>query len=194
MREVVRFETNIPVEMALEYAEGKPVEGRYGDQMYYSLEDNRCMYVELDVARQITQLRIEPGDAFTICKRERKEGRKRSIAWEVECEGKTAKAAISKVPAPAVATPRQQNTEAQSQNTVRGADAGGENLMGMRLALSASITLLAEAEVFAKSKGMALHFTGEDVRAMANCLYIQVSKSTQAPGQFFGLNETAVRQ
>jgi hypothetical protein len=35
--EILRFDTNVPVEVALRFSDGKHVEGRYGDQVMYSL-------------------------------------------------------------------------------------------------------------------------------------------------------------
>jgi hypothetical protein len=48
--EKITFQPNVPVRMALKYAGGKTVEGRFGDQEYYTLTDGRCMYVNPDVA------------------------------------------------------------------------------------------------------------------------------------------------
>lgn len=41
MSEKIRFQTNIPVEVALKYADGKDVTGDYSDQVLYSLTDGR---------------------------------------------------------------------------------------------------------------------------------------------------------
>ncbi len=35
--EVIRFQTNVPETVALKFDEGQLVEGRFGDQLYYSL-------------------------------------------------------------------------------------------------------------------------------------------------------------
>ena len=45
MRERIAFQTNVPVTVALAYADGLPVEGRFGDQILYALSDERVMYV-----------------------------------------------------------------------------------------------------------------------------------------------------
>ena len=45
MRERIAFQTNVPVTVALAYADGLPVEGRFGDQITYTLADDRVMYV-----------------------------------------------------------------------------------------------------------------------------------------------------
>jgi hypothetical protein len=41
---ILRFNTNSPVEVALRWDDGKRVEGRYGEQVMYSLEGDRVMY------------------------------------------------------------------------------------------------------------------------------------------------------
>jgi hypothetical protein len=64
----ITFQPNVPVRMALKYADGKTVEGRFGDQEYYTLTDGRCMYVDMDVAGKINILGLRPGEPFEICK------------------------------------------------------------------------------------------------------------------------------
>lgn len=59
MAEILRFETNVPVEVALRFSDGKHVEGRYGDQVMYSLADERIIYVPPIVERKIQELQIE---------------------------------------------------------------------------------------------------------------------------------------
>jgi hypothetical protein len=45
MREKVAFQTNVPVTVALAYADGVQIEGRFGDQIMYTQADVRVMYV-----------------------------------------------------------------------------------------------------------------------------------------------------
>jgi len=45
MREKVAFQTNVPVTVALAYADGVQVEGRFRDQIMYTPADERVMYV-----------------------------------------------------------------------------------------------------------------------------------------------------
>jgi hypothetical protein len=45
MKERVVFEANVPVTATLAYADGLKVQGRFGDQVMYSLTDGRVMYV-----------------------------------------------------------------------------------------------------------------------------------------------------
>ncbi len=85
MTEILRFEMNVPTEVALKHAgPGKPIEGRYGNRVMYTLADNRVMYVAPIVASQITDLGIQPGETFQVRKHLKKQGTRRLIEWEVQ--------------------------------------------------------------------------------------------------------------
>jgi hypothetical protein len=85
MTEILRFEMNVPAEVALKYAgPGKPIEGRYGNRVMYTLADNRVMYVAPIVASRITDLGLQPGERFQVRKQLRKQGQRRLIEWEVQ--------------------------------------------------------------------------------------------------------------
>lgn len=86
-REILRFETNVPVKVALAYEEGKLVDGRFGDQWMYTLADERVMYAAPIVAERIQKLGVRKGEPFTICKREVKDGLKKRIEWQVARPG-----------------------------------------------------------------------------------------------------------
>ena len=87
MAEYLRFSTNIAVEVALRFPEGKQVQSKLeggADQMMYSLADGRVMYVPLHVGERIRELRIGPGERFSLVKAEVKTGNRRGIEWQVE--------------------------------------------------------------------------------------------------------------
>src|SRR6202030_275512 len=65
----VEFPPNTSIPISLKYREGKVVEGRFGDQMYYTLADGRCMYLDMDVAAKINLLEPGKGETFMMCKR-----------------------------------------------------------------------------------------------------------------------------
>jgi len=83
MSDKVQFQTNVPVEVALKYGDGKEVNGQYGDQVLYTLSDGRVMYVPPIVKRKIEELRIGRGELFTLTKAEKKNGTRRMIEWVV---------------------------------------------------------------------------------------------------------------
>jgi hypothetical protein len=92
MADIVRPEWNVPIECVLKFDQGVPVEGKFGDQVLYTLADDSRLYVQPSVARQIEQLGIRRGMPFVLCKR--KSGR--SVAWEITRK---------ETPAPGEATP-----------------------------------------------------------------------------------------
>jgi hypothetical protein len=72
MSDKVQFQTNVPVDVALKYNDGKEVTGQYGDQVLYALTDGRVMYVPPIVKKKIDELGIGRGELFTITKRRRR--------------------------------------------------------------------------------------------------------------------------
>jgi len=68
-REVVDFQPNVPVTLALKYAQGKTVSSQYGERIMFSLIDGRVMFLNLEVAGQIASLGINVREFFTITKK-----------------------------------------------------------------------------------------------------------------------------
>ena len=85
---VLRFQTNVPVEVALAYSDGKEVEGNYGPQVMFSLatapNGEQTMYVPPIVANRIAELHIGKGELFEVCKAELKNGNRRGMEWQVK--------------------------------------------------------------------------------------------------------------
>jgi hypothetical protein len=81
---IVRFEMNVPTEVALQSSEGVAVEGRYGSRMMFHLADGRVMYVPPIVAGKIEAEGIVAGERFQLCKAAVKIGQKRSVEWLLE--------------------------------------------------------------------------------------------------------------
>ena len=70
MKEKVTFETNVPVPVALAQTEGMEVQGRYGDDVMYNLQDGRVMFVPLSIRDEIRKLEVKPGETLQVCRRE----------------------------------------------------------------------------------------------------------------------------
>jgi len=87
MSEKVQFQTNVSIDVALKYNDGKEVTGQYGDQVLYTLTDGRVMYVPPIVKKNIDELGIGRGELFTITKAEKKNGTRRTIEWVVATDG-----------------------------------------------------------------------------------------------------------
>lgn len=83
MNEVVKFPINTPVEVTLQFEAGKRVEGRYGEQVMFSLLDNRVMYVPPYVEQRFQELAIGAGEPLLLCKTQVKEGSRNRIEWNV---------------------------------------------------------------------------------------------------------------
>lgn len=60
---------NVPQQIALKFPDGKLVEGRYGDQVMFSLTNGQVMYLDTDVAAKINLLELHKNEPFMICKR-----------------------------------------------------------------------------------------------------------------------------
>lgn len=71
MSDVVQFELNQPVEVALKFAEPKMLETKFGTRAMYTLADERVMFHDELTAAKITALGIHPGDCFYITKRKK---------------------------------------------------------------------------------------------------------------------------
>ena len=106
--DTVRFATNVPEVVALQFDVGRTVEGAYGDQVMFTLTDGRRMYVNPFVAEKIYAAGVSKGEFFSICKREVIHGNRRTVEYQVETKNETTArahdnvtpAAVSRVAAP----------------------------------------------------------------------------------------------
>ena len=81
MKETVKFPINTPVEVTPQDEVGKRVEGRYGEQVMYSLLGNRVMYVPPYVEQRFQELAIGAGEPLLLCKQ--RDGRNQT-EWSVK--------------------------------------------------------------------------------------------------------------
>jgi hypothetical protein len=211
MAEYLRFSTNIEAEVALRFPEGKQVESRVeggAPQMMYSLVDGRVMYVPLHVGERIRELRINPGEWFSIVKAEVKTGNRRGIEWHVK---RVDPAPEPPAPQPATSTSPQtappegaaaqsatpEGVTAQSASNGNGAAKppvngnGHATLNGIPYwdsktewlhCADDAIDALVTARDHAASKGLPVQFTGEDLRMVATTIYIDRGKDRRCPG------------
>jgi hypothetical protein len=173
MSDKVQFQTNLPIEIALKYGDGKEVSGQYGDQVMYTLTDDRVMYVPPIVKRRIEELGIGRGELFTLTKAEKKNGTRRTIEWLVATGEREERATQT----------TQELNGRQRRNGAAGEAAAG-NGHGRRpsassdakgflvtgqgqfllQALAAAVDAAATTERYATACGVELQFTSEDVR------------------------------
>ena len=83
MAETVKFPANIPVALELKFDTGLECQSQFNgqDQVCYTLADDRRMYLSPAVARKIAVLGIVRAVPFTICKKEKQVGMRKTIEW-----------------------------------------------------------------------------------------------------------------
>ena len=81
----IKFQTNIPVEMALKFPEGKLCDSQFGDpQFMFTLTDDRVFFVAEKVAQKIHGLHLRPHEPFEVTKAEVDYGNgRKGIEWQV---------------------------------------------------------------------------------------------------------------
>jgi hypothetical protein len=181
MKERVVFEANVPVTATLAYADGLKVQGRFGDQVMYSLTDGRVMYVPPLVRDKLVELGIRQNEPFNICRAERREGNRRFVDWVVQpnhsgSPGVSAYARhdVPESPANGDGSARiKSNGSGSGNGKPASAIAAGAAESTLRAALMASIDAALAAEQYASSHGLSVRFGSEDLRAMALSLFIQ---------------------
>ena len=161
----IRFRYNVPQEIVLESATGKSVNGQYGQQVMFSLRDGRKLYAEPQVAQRITEMKLQPGERFTITKREAKAGNSRMIQWhvhrlEAQPVAKLLNGAAN-LDAPDVTLPRKPMTRLED-------------------ALKTALEAARAAEVFSEQIGHPIRFDKDDIRSMAVTLVINANKERVA--------------
>lgn len=180
MADKVAFQTNVPVEVALKYGDGKDVNGQYGDQVLYTLTDGRVMYVPPIVRKQIEDLGIARGELFTITKAEKKNGTRRTIEWRVSANGRTAGQRTPESTAdngrPADAGPEKQPSEQALRNGWVARAPAGAGAQFLKQALALAVDAVAEAERYAGTHGISLQFTSEDVREIGLRIYAHAAQ------------------
>jgi hypothetical protein len=184
--EVIRFQADEVYEVALKYPDGKPVEGRFGDQVLFTTTDDRVMYLDPPVATQIKNLRIARGELIQICKRSTKRGSKRSIDWEVKRvypEGKQPGAAPSTEP-PANGTAQALQQTATSTTTTANGTPSLESQLSRSImktqaddAVITAIDACAKGSKYAALIGFPITFEHEDVRSLAISILIGMQQA-----------------
>ena len=81
----IKFQTNVPVKIALKFTEGKLCDSQFGDPQYmFTTTDDRVLFVAEKVAQKIHGLRLKPGERIDVCKAEVDYGNARKgIEWQI---------------------------------------------------------------------------------------------------------------
>jgi len=196
MREIVKFFTNVPVEVALRQGSHKQVEGRYGPQLMYTLADKRIMYVPLIVADRIRELDIGSGEPFEVCKAEIRDGNRRWINWQVR-RVEEAQQPDPSPNAPAAAASVSSEAPDHSNGNTNGSSnrqefqprlapasdgallpvpVRGPAVWVMETAMNAAAEIARRVESRAALSNQPLQFTSEDVRAIGLTMFIQAMR------------------
>jgi hypothetical protein len=191
---ILRFNTNSPVEVALRWDDGKRVEGRYGEQVMYTLEGDRIMYVPPVVAKQIRELGIRAREIFEICKAELREENKRWIEWRVRrieeprhpASSPNAPDAAATIPSGQAqnhrngSTPQPSKPPLEFQATADGmllpVAVAGAGITCMELAMNGAAEIAQRVESRARLRNYSLQFNSEDIRAIGLTMFIQAMR------------------
>ena len=88
-REILRPLMNVPHVLSLKFATPREVEGRYGNQMMFTVEHEgaeKLIFLDPVTARRITDQGLAAGEEFVLTRRELTQGRKKGIQWVIERE------------------------------------------------------------------------------------------------------------
>ncbi|MCW5978458.1 MAG: hypothetical protein KIT09_10290 [Bryobacteraceae bacterium] len=187
MSQILRFNLNIPEQIALRDEEGRRVQGRYGEQTMYSLADGRVMYVPLYVEQRIVDLALAAGEPFEICKGEVHSGNQRWIEWQVRRVEPQQPAQSRNFPAAAASGAGYRQNQPHpitAQPYVNGATLRVPQLPApiqgkrdlMEAALSEAVAIARRVENEAASQHYFVRFSNEDIRAIGVTIFIQRSR------------------
>src|SRR6202790_5568122 len=187
MSDKVQFQTNVPVDVALKYNDGKEVTGQYGDQVLYTLTDGSVMYVPPIVKKKIDELGVGRGELFTITKAEKKNGTRRTIEWVIGTNGSGDRESQRRDQQPNDTAPAQRRHEPGSapgnenghrpspRNEAKGFLVTGQGQFLLQ-ALAAAVDVAAATERYATACGLELQFTSEDLREIGLSIYTTGAK------------------
>jgi hypothetical protein len=197
MKEVVRFAVDIPVEVALRFETGKHVEGRFGDQVMYSLIDNRVMYVPPYVEQRIRELAIGAGETLQLCKQAKTDGNRKWIEWSVRRAPQQPRPSGNETAAAGqVRSEVQNHADGNTNGEVDGHANGcghkvavmpgmitGAGVTAMEMALNGAAEIAQRVEGRAAANSYSLRFSNEDIRAIALTIFIQAMRDGGARWQ-----------
>jgi hypothetical protein len=194
-RDKVYFETGVPQVVAIDpaYPQLKRVTSLRGDpQVMVYFTENRIAWLDLPVAEQIESLRIRPGEPFSICKEEARDGRRvLGLKWTVDFMTRPA-------PGPqklAAAGPG--GREVGGYPGDNGSHKGGTGASGngkdgrqaeacptkveyaaaMAEFMIAALEVVKAAEAAGAAKGCSVRFTEETVQKLAVTMFIAADKN-----------------
>jgi hypothetical protein len=125
MSDIVKFEFDQPIEVALKYPDPRIFENQWGgERSMYSLTDGRVMYLDSIGAARIKSLGVQPGELFFVVKR--KNGRLTDYAAFREGQEPPAPDQRWSAPAAPKAKPAYKTPDLVASVAARNAAANGE--------------------------------------------------------------------
>jgi hypothetical protein len=184
---VIRFQTNIPVELRLRSTEGRPVESQFGGMQQMFSADEGNFYVSETVgailAEQFRKLNVRPGLPIEITKAEVSKGNgRKGIEWSVAkvglAPGEQANGTLviekpSELERQLAESVRQVQARKAAQMAEAAAPAWTEALVSQTNAL-----VDAYAQVLKHSSRHEGLVKGEDIRSIFLSAFINISKGT----------------
>jgi len=190
MMPTVEFQPNVPIDLALKYADGKPVNSRGPVARFlFTTTDDRALFLDESIAKRIQALGLQPSEHFRMCKGVIG----RNTEWKVERVGEQKdgtfvipKAAGS---SPEVTAPPSSSTGFDSHTSIVNPNMpaevlqralGGLPRVDARTAII-SANLREDANMLIDVMGSCIEYakkyngavSNDDVRALAITIYIQ---------------------
>ncbi|GAC1511503.1 MAG: hypothetical protein NVS1B6_18010 [Steroidobacteraceae bacterium] len=181
MPDKIRWETNVPQTIALNFPNGKRVKSEYNEyEVLYSTVDGRALFANPTLDDKIQALDPKRGEALTICLREIKlPGEKPRKEWQVSRATEQPEQASLPQPTPAPAAPNAVPTNMNQSTNANGAQRQNRappTKLPMDRALAdfliAAGRATREAERVLAAEGGSVRFDNRDVAATATALFI----------------------
>ncbi len=168
MAEVLQLQTNVPEVIALQFSDGKAVDGQHGPRVMFTLVDGRRLFTPPIVLDLIKKAAIGKGDRFSICRRETRIDGKDKIQYEVRVGPPTGQPEVS---APQAARQVAQAIQ-HSNGTTSAFPVNGQGETAVELAMKAAIDVCARGQKYAAVKGLNIAFDGDIVARIMNTIQI----------------------
>ena len=163
----LKLELNTPMQLALIYPQpkiysqpGRPESHMYSVQLMDGSQER--IFLSVKASQTITELRIQPREWFTICRRRTPQNVE---YFDIETSRQSARSGVP-VPQPAPKPP-------QSAHNGHGRSKASD-VMGA--ALIAAIDATDQAKRYAAERNIPLEFDPADIRAIAATMFIQAAK------------------
>lgn len=191
--ETLRFEVNVPRVVSLAFAEGKPVESRFGGtQLMFSTVNGERFYVPPIVGDKIKAEGVTARQQIQLCKKQVGG----VTQWEVKTHNAIAGQSLEAKPAIAPgqsvnlqptatqeyhATRREYHGNAHVDHDIHADERGHRPIALLMMgALCAAVDAAMEAEIYGARQGRDFTLSEESIRALACTIFIQESRGGRA--------------